>query len=205
MTWPCCTRSITIAQRTADHQRERQGVAPVGARGATEPIGQHRTDRDREPHEHVFLPTARIGEKTERRAGVIGAVPVPKAVDDRHGFVLRQCGEHPGFAPLIESDHDRRECEPEQCIGFGGLGHTNPWLGSASFSPLVVDRHSSGLKPALSSERPTNGPVIPSAARGLLFGFVIDTTSRSLAALGMTFFLDALRTIVDLRPGLRHC
>ncbi len=109
-----------VAQRAADDQRIRQRLAPVAARGAAQPEGQQAADADGQRGEEPDLPATGAAEETECRAGVVGAKPVPEAFDDRHGGVLGQRGQHPGLGPLVQSDDDGRQQQPDQGIGFGG-------------------------------------------------------------------------------------
>src|SRR5690606_37910954 len=73
--------------------------------------------------EEPLLPPACAGKEAEGRAGVVGAIPVPEALDHRYGGVLRQAGEHPPLAELVERDHQRRQEQPGQRIGAWGRGH----------------------------------------------------------------------------------
>src|SRR5690606_15819789 len=62
---------VQVAKRTANHQRQRTGYQRL-ALEAQQPH-QHDDHRDNRHHrKEVTLPTAGIGQKTERRARVVG-------------------------------------------------------------------------------------------------------------------------------------
>ncbi|KAG1089363.1 hypothetical protein G6F40_013323 [Rhizopus arrhizus] len=109
-----------VADGTADDQRIRHRGLPVAAGGAAQPPGHQAADGDRQRGEEVLLPATGVAQETERRAGVVGAIPVPEAIDDHHRLELRQARQHPGLGPLVQADDGRRQQQPDQ--GFAGAG-----------------------------------------------------------------------------------
>src|SRR5690606_28796058 len=130
-----------VADGAADHQRVRQRGLPVTARRARQPVAQQTADGGRQHHEEVLLPAAGVAEEAEGRAGVVGAVPVPEALDDRDRGVLGQAGEYPVLGQLVEQDDDGRDGQPRHCVGLGGGGlHQNHLLVSPLPSTLSTQR-----------------------------------------------------------------
>src|SRR5690606_460868 len=135
-------------ERTTDDQGERQRGAPVAARRLRQPERQHAADADRKQGEEPFLPATGTGEEAERRAGVVGAIPVPETFDHRDGGVLGQARQHPGLGPLVERDDDDRQHQPHQRTGLCldlWIRHQNHFLSSPGPSTLDTQRpHSCG-------------------------------------------------------------
>ncbi len=107
-----------VAERAADHERERQRRAPFAARQAPQPDHEHGADTDRERAEQPALPAAGVVQETERGAGVEGERPVEETRNHRVRRVRRQRRQCDLLGELVERDDDGGERKPDQCVLF---------------------------------------------------------------------------------------
>ncbi|KAG1455455.1 hypothetical protein G6F57_015295 [Rhizopus arrhizus] len=169
-----------VADGTADDQRIRHRGLPVAAGGAAQPPGHQSADGDRQRGEEVLLPATGVAQETERRAGVVGAIPVPEAIDDHHRLELRQARQHPGLGPLVQADDGRRQQQPDQGVGLRARSaHQNQLRSSPVPVMLLTQRpHSSGWS-----------ALLPTSARwcqqrthlALVVGWALTNTSSVVA------------------------
>ncbi|KAG0920566.1 hypothetical protein G6F31_020669 [Rhizopus arrhizus] len=74
---PMAPTTMAESAMLNEGQRIRHRGLPVAAGGAAQPPGHQAADGDRQRGEEVLLPATGVAQETERRAGVVGEIPVP--------------------------------------------------------------------------------------------------------------------------------
>ena len=99
-----------VAERAAEHQRQgkrQPRLVRVAFEQAHDDDGGDDADRDEEP----ALPAAGIGEKAERRAGVVDQHQREER-QHRDGFLVVERGRHPPFGEVVGDDDGQRHAQP---------------------------------------------------------------------------------------------
>uniref|UniRef100_A0A0N5A5U6 NAD-specific glutamate dehydrogenase n=1 Tax=Parastrongyloides trichosuri TaxID=131310 RepID=A0A0N5A5U6_PARTI len=103
---------VQVAQRTAQHQGQRNGQPGIVAAQALEPHHQHRTNHQGDQGEQPALPAGAVGQEAEGRTGVVGQSPAEVVGDDHDLLVQAQRTFEVVLAGLVQDQYQQAHPQP---------------------------------------------------------------------------------------------